>query len=56
VAVAVGTEDSKLEPEALNEIDRLELYVWANESHRHSLLRGLLLQTMAEDNGAFFKI
>src|SRR4029077_10388390 len=31
VAVAVGNERSKLEPEALNGTDQLDLYVWAND-------------------------
>jgi N-acetyl-gamma-glutamyl-phosphate reductase len=30
--------DGKLEPEALNHTDRLELYVHANEKHRHAVL------------------
>jgi len=38
VAVMVGNGQSKLEPEALNGTDRLELYVWANERHRHAVL------------------
>jgi N-acetyl-gamma-glutamyl-phosphate reductase len=38
VAVAVGNERSKLEPEALNGTDQLDLYVWANESRRHAVL------------------
>jgi N-acetyl-gamma-glutamyl-phosphate reductase len=38
VAVAIGNGDSKLEPEALNDTDRLELYVWANEPRRHAVL------------------
>jgi N-acetyl-gamma-glutamyl-phosphate reductase len=38
VAVAVGSEQGKLEPEALNGTDRLDLYVWANERHRHAVL------------------
>ena len=28
----------KLEPEALNGTDRLDLYVWANEQRRHAVL------------------
>jgi N-acetyl-gamma-glutamyl-phosphate reductase len=38
VTVAECTGDGKLEPEALNDTDRLELYVWANERHRHAVL------------------
>jgi len=38
VAVAAGNWEGKLEPEALNDTDRLELYVWANEVHRHAVL------------------
>jgi N-acetyl-gamma-glutamyl-phosphate reductase len=38
VAVATGGEQGKLEPEVLNDTDRLELYVWANEAHRHAVL------------------
>jgi N-acetyl-gamma-glutamyl-phosphate reductase len=38
VAVAVGNGKGKLEPEALNGTDRLDLYVWANERHRHAVL------------------
>jgi len=38
VAVAVGNGQSKLEPEALNGTDRLDLYVCANESRRHAVL------------------
>ena len=38
VAVAVGNGQSKLEPEALNGTDRLDLYVWANERHSHAVL------------------
>src|SRR6516164_3742878 len=38
VAVAVGNGQSKLEPEALNGSDRLDLYVWANERHSHAVL------------------
>jgi N-acetyl-gamma-glutamyl-phosphate reductase len=38
VAVAVGDAESKLEPEALNDTNRLELYVWANEPHRQAVL------------------
>ena len=38
VTVAVGGTADKLEPEALNGTDRLELYVWANETRRHAVL------------------
>lgn len=38
VRVAVGNGDGKLEPEALNGTNRLDLYVWANESRRHAVL------------------
>jgi N-acetyl-gamma-glutamyl-phosphate reductase len=38
VAVADGSGQNKLEPEALNGTDRLDLYVWANERHRHAVL------------------
>ena len=38
VTVAVGNGDGKLEPEALNGTNRLDLYVWANERHRHAVL------------------
>ncbi len=38
VSVAAGNGDGKLEPQALNDTDRLELYVWANERHRHAVL------------------
>ena len=38
VAVSEVAADGKLEPEALNDTDRLELYVWANERHRHAVL------------------
>jgi len=38
VAVAVGNGTGKLEPEALNGTDRLDLYVWANEPRRHAVL------------------
>ncbi len=30
--------DGKLEPEALNDTDRLELYVAGNEAHRQAIL------------------
>jgi N-acetyl-gamma-glutamyl-phosphate reductase len=36
VPVAVG--ETKLEPQALNDTDRLELRVYANEKHRHAVL------------------
>jgi N-acetyl-gamma-glutamyl-phosphate reductase len=38
VAVAAGNGQSTLEPEALNDTNRLELYVWANEARRHAVL------------------
>jgi N-acetyl-gamma-glutamyl-phosphate reductase len=38
VTVVIGGDDSKLEPEALNDTDTLELYVWANEAHRQAVL------------------
>lgn len=38
VTVAVGNGADKLEPEALNGTNRLDLYVWANERHRHAVL------------------
>jgi len=38
VAVAIGNGHDKLEPEALNGTNRLELYVWANEARRHAVL------------------
>jgi N-acetyl-gamma-glutamyl-phosphate reductase len=38
VRVAVGNGADKLEPEALNETNRLDLYVCANESRRHAVL------------------
>ena len=38
VVAAEGGEGGKLEPEALNDSDRLELYVWANEQRRHAVL------------------
>jgi N-acetyl-gamma-glutamyl-phosphate reductase len=38
VAVTGGNGQGALEPEALNGTDRLELYVWANEAHRHAVL------------------
>src|SRR5262249_27730598 len=38
VAVAAGNGEGKLEPEALNGTNRLELYVWANQVRRHGVL------------------
>jgi N-acetyl-gamma-glutamyl-phosphate reductase len=38
VVVAVGNEQDKLEPEAFNETNRLDLYVCANEARRHAVL------------------
>ena len=38
VSVGAGSGDGKLEPEALNDTNRLELYVWANERHRQAVL------------------
>jgi N-acetyl-gamma-glutamyl-phosphate reductase len=38
VTVAVGNGSDKLEPEALNGTNRLELYVWANEQRRQTVL------------------
>ncbi|MGC2201954.1 MAG: N-acetyl-gamma-glutamyl-phosphate reductase [Stellaceae bacterium] len=38
VTVAVGNGTDKLEPEALNGTDRLDLYVWVNESRGHAVL------------------
>jgi N-acetyl-gamma-glutamyl-phosphate reductase len=38
VRVAVGNGADKLEPEALNGTNRLDLYVWANEARRHAAL------------------
>jgi N-acetyl-gamma-glutamyl-phosphate reductase len=38
ITVAVGNGADKLEPEALNDTDRLELYVWPNERRRHAVL------------------
>jgi N-acetyl-gamma-glutamyl-phosphate reductase len=38
VAVAVGTRADKLEAEALNGTNRLDLYVCANEARRHAVL------------------
>jgi N-acetyl-gamma-glutamyl-phosphate reductase len=36
--VAVANGNGTLEPEALNDTDRLELYVFANEAQRHAVL------------------
>jgi N-acetyl-gamma-glutamyl-phosphate reductase len=38
VTVAAGNGEGTLEPEALNGTNRLDLYVWANERHRHAVL------------------
>ena len=38
VTVAVGNWADKLEPQALNGTNRLDLYVWANEARRHAVL------------------
>jgi N-acetyl-gamma-glutamyl-phosphate reductase len=38
VRVRPATTDGKLEPEALNDTDLLELYVYANEAHRQAVL------------------
>jgi N-acetyl-gamma-glutamyl-phosphate reductase len=38
VKVMAGNGQDKLEPEALNGGNRLELYVWANEAHRQAVL------------------
>jgi N-acetyl-gamma-glutamyl-phosphate reductase len=38
VKVAVGGNDGKLGPEALNDTNALELYVYANERRRHAVL------------------
>ena len=38
IRVAVGSGAEKLEPEALNGTNRLDLYVCANESRRHAVL------------------
>ena len=38
IAVAAASADGKLEPEALNHTDRMELYVWTDERHRHAVL------------------
>jgi N-acetyl-gamma-glutamyl-phosphate reductase len=42
VVVAVGNGQDKLEPEALNGTDRLDLYVWANEARRQAVLAARL--------------
>ena len=38
VKVMAGNGQDKLEPEALNESNRLELYVWSNEARRQAVL------------------
>jgi N-acetyl-gamma-glutamyl-phosphate reductase len=38
VKVVVGNGQTVLEPEALNDTNRLELYVWANEARGHAVL------------------
>jgi N-acetyl-gamma-glutamyl-phosphate reductase len=38
VRVMPAPADGKLEPEALNDTDHLELYVFANATHRHAVL------------------
>ena len=38
ITVAPPTEDGKLEPEALNDTNRMELRVYANEDHRQAVL------------------
>ena len=38
VRVMQPPDDGKLEPEALNNTDRLELFVYANEKHRQAVL------------------
>jgi N-acetyl-gamma-glutamyl-phosphate reductase len=38
VTVAVGNGSDKLEPQALNGTNRLELYVWANDERRQAVL------------------
>jgi N-acetyl-gamma-glutamyl-phosphate reductase len=38
IVVMPEAGDGKLEPEALNDSDRLELYVWANEARRQAVL------------------
>jgi len=42
VKVIAGNGQDKLEPEALNGTNRLELYVWENEKHRQAVLVGRL--------------
>ena len=42
VKVTAGNGQDKLEPEALNGTDRLDLYVWANESRRQAVLAAQL--------------
>ncbi len=42
VTVAAGNGTDKLEPEALNGTNRLDLYVWANEVHRQAVLTAQL--------------
>ena len=38
VAVAISNSADKIEPEALNGTNRLDLYVWANELRRQAVL------------------
>jgi N-acetyl-gamma-glutamyl-phosphate reductase len=38
VMVIAANGQDKLEPEALNDTNRLELHVWANEARRHAVL------------------
>jgi N-acetyl-gamma-glutamyl-phosphate reductase len=38
ITVAARSGEGKLEPEALDDSNRLELYVWANEARRHAVL------------------
>jgi N-acetyl-gamma-glutamyl-phosphate reductase len=38
VRVAAGDAGGKLEPQALNDTDRLELHVWENDARRHAVL------------------
>jgi N-acetyl-gamma-glutamyl-phosphate reductase len=38
VATAISNSADRVEPEALNGTDRLDLYVWANEPRRHAVL------------------
>jgi N-acetyl-gamma-glutamyl-phosphate reductase len=42
VGVVAGNGAGKLEPEALNGTNRLDLYVWANEARRQAMLVGQL--------------